>query len=217
VEIYETEEEQLEQLKKWWENNQSSVIYGVIGALVISAGVNMWQKHKADSRNQASQLYTELLTSEAEEKNDSVEKLAEKLQAEHGSSTYAQYAELILVKQKVQSGDLEGAKTLLQNEIKKNNSPEFKHIFRLRLIQLMLATKQYEQGLQQIAEVDPAAREGFASNYDELQGDLYLALDRVDEARNAYQSAMRSGHASPMLQFKLDDLTPPALEKLSAQ
>jgi predicted negative regulator of RcsB-dependent stress response len=83
----------------------------------------------------------------------------------------------------------------------------------LRLIQLLLETKQYEQGLKLIAEVDPSKAEGFSANYDELQGDLYLGLERYDEARNAYQSAIRSGQATPLVQFKLDDLTTSALIK----
>ena len=43
--IYDTEEEQLEQLKKWWEANSSSVLAGIIGAVVLVAGINFWQKY----------------------------------------------------------------------------------------------------------------------------------------------------------------------------
>ncbi len=209
--IYDTEEEQLEQLKKWWETNQTSLIAGVVTAVVLVSGWNLWQNHQLSKRSQASQMYQQLLENAAKDNNESTEKLAERLPVEFPGTAYANYAGLQLAKAKVQKGDLEGAKTILQKEIQNADSDALKHVARLRLIQLMLATAQYEQGLQLISEVDPAKSEGFAASYDELQGDLYVALDRLDEARNAYQSAIRTGQATPLTQFKLDDVATQAL------
>ncbi|WP_445372923.1 YfgM family protein [Methylomonas sp. HW2-6] len=214
--IYDTEEEQLEQLKKWWEANQTSLIAGVVTALVLVAGWNMWQNHQTSQRSQASQMYQQMLESAAKDNSESTEKLAERLPTEFASTAYANYAHLQLAKVKVQKGDLEGAKAVLKQAIQTADSEPLKHVARLRLIQLMLATGQYEQGLQLIAEVDPAKAEGFSASYDELQGDLYVALDRIDEARSAYQSAIRTGQATPLTQFKLDDVAAPAVAPTAA-
>ena len=62
-----------------------------------------------------------------------------------------------------------------------------------------------------IAETDASAMQGFTASYEELKGDLYVALNRVDEARTAYQNALREGAQSPLLQFKLDDITAPEI------
>ncbi len=204
--IYDTEEEQLEQLKKWWEANQTSLIAGVVTAIVLVSGWNLWQNHQLDKRNQASQMFQQLLESAAKDNGESTEKLAERLPAEFPGTAYANYAGLQQAKAKVQKGDLEGAKAVLEKEIKNTDSNELRHVARLRLIQLLLATGKYEEGLQLIAQVDPAKSEGFSASYDELQGDLYVALDRIDEARSAYQSAVRTGQATPLTQFKLDDV-----------
>jgi predicted negative regulator of RcsB-dependent stress response len=210
VAIYDTEEEQLEQLKKWWEANQTSLIAGVVTAIVLVSGWNLWQNHQLEKRAQASQMYQQLLDSAAKDNSESAEKLAERLPIEFPGTAYAHYAGLQLAKSKVQKGDLEGAKAILEKSIKEADSDELRHVARLRLIQLMLATGQYEQGLQLIAAVDPAKSEGFSASYDELQGDLYVALDRLDEARSAYQSAIRTGQATPLTQFKLDDVATPS-------
>ena len=211
--IYDTEEEQLEQLKKWWETNNTSVLAGIIGAVILVAGINFWQKYQHDARDHASQMFQEALDSEAKNNFDSVEKISEQLIAEHGSTTYAEFAVLQEVKAKVEKGDLEAAKVLLAKELKDIDSPVLKHVCSLRLIQLLLATKDYEPALKMITEVDPATTEGFSASYDELQGDIYLALDRLDEARSAYQSALRSGQATPLVQFKLDDLAAATLNE----
>ena len=210
--IYDTEEEQLEQLKKWWEGNASSVVAGIVGAVVLVVGINFWQNHQRSSRIQASDAYQALLNSAANNKPAEVEKIAGQLAVEHGSSAYAEYAALHQAKAKVQEGDLDAAKAILEAEMKKTDSNELRHVCRLRLIQLLLAAKEYEQGLKLIAEVDPATEEGFAASYDELQGDLYVAMDRLDEARSAYQSAIRTGQATPLVQFKLDDIAAPSLD-----
>ena len=73
----------------------------------------------------------------------------------------------------------------------------------------MLAHKEYEQGLELINKIDPASSASYSSNYDELVGDLYVALNRLDQARTSYQTALRNGSKSPLLQLKIDDLTAP--------
>ena len=210
--IYDTEEEQLEQLKKWWEANNTSLIAGVITAIVLVTGWNLWQNHQLTQREEASQLYQNLLDSASKNDNAAIEKLADQLAVEHGSLAYADFAALEKAKSKVQQGDLEAAKAILQQQVQNPGSEEIQHVARLRLVQLMLATGQYEEGLKLITAVDPAKAEGFTASYDELEGDLYVAMDRLDEARNAYQSAIRSGQATALTQFKLDDLAAPAFD-----
>lgn len=207
--IYDTEEEQVEQLKKWWEANSTSLIAGVVTAIVIVTGWNLWQNHQMDQRGQASVLYQNLLDSAGKNDYAAVEKLSDQLATEHGSMAYAHFAALQKAKSKVEQGDLEGAKAILQQQVQNPGSEELQHVARLRLIQLMLATGQYEEGLKLIAAVDPAKAEGFAVNYDELEGDLYVAMDRLDEARNAYQNAIKTGQATSFVQFKLDDIATP--------
>lgn len=210
--IYDTEEEQLEQLKKWWETNNSSLIAGVVTAVALVTAWNFWQGHQQQQRNQSSVLYQQLLDAAASNNQDSLDKLADQLSVEHGSSAYAGYAALQKAKGKVQQGDLEAAKAILQQQMQTAADQQLRHIARLRLVQLMLATGQHEQGLKLIADVDPAKADGYSANYDELEGDLYVAMDRLDEARQAYQGAIRSGKASPLAQFKLDDIATPAVE-----
>ena len=214
--IYDTEEEQLEQLKKWWETNNTSVIAGVITAIVAVSGWNVWQNHQLEQRNQASQLYQNLLDGAAKNDYVSIEKLADQLAVEHGSSAYAHFAALQKAKSKVQQGDLEAAKAILQQQVQNPGNDELQHVARLRLIQLMQATGQYEEGLKLIAAVDPAKSEGFSASYDELEGDLYVAMDRLDEARNAYQNAIKTGRATALAQFKLDDIAAPAFNPAAA-
>ncbi|EIC29705.1 MULTISPECIES: YfgM family protein [Methylomicrobium] len=206
--IYDSEEEQLEAVKAWWKENGMSTIIGVAVGIALIGGWNYWRSHQQEQAAQASDLYSQLVKSVEANNPGAAEPLGERLQAEFGGTSYAAYSGLQQAKLKVQKGDLAGAKAVLQEVIGQSNK-ELSHIARLRLVRLMLATGEYERGLQLINEVDPAVKAGFSASYDELAGDLYVAMDRIDEARTAYQNALSGGDQSPLLKIKLDDLTAP--------
>ncbi len=208
MEIYDTEEEQVEALKRWWKENSQSVIIGLVLGLSAILGWDYWQGHKKSQAEQASALYGQLLKAQTANNQDSAAKLAERLQTQFPGTDYAAYSGLLEAKLKVQEGDNAGAKQLLE-KIAAVSNKELGNLAKIRLVRLMLATKEYEQGLKLINGIDPASSVGFANYYDELVGDLYVALDRLDQARTSYQNALRNGHQSPLLQMKIDDLTAP--------
>jgi predicted negative regulator of RcsB-dependent stress response len=214
VEIYDTEEEQLDALKRWWKENGQSTIIGLVLGIAIILGWNYWQDHKKAQAEQASMLYSQLIQAIGADKKDSAEKLAERIHEQYPKTEYAVYSGLFLAKLKVQQGDVGKAKTILK-DIAAGSNKELSNIAKIRQVRLMLASGEYEQGLQLISDVDPATSSSFSGNYDELVGDLYVALDRLDQARTSYQKALENGYKSPLLQFKIDDLT--ASEKIEIQ
>jgi predicted negative regulator of RcsB-dependent stress response len=214
VAIYDSEEEQLEALKSWWKENGQSSLVGVALGIALIVGWNYWQAYQQEKAEQASNLYDQFMKAVAENKKDSVDKLAENMQEQFKDSEYASFSGLLQAKLKAERGDLAGAKELLK-KIAADSNKELSNIAKLRLVRLMLASGEYEQGLQLISEVDPSTESSFSGNYDELTGDLLVALDRLDEARTSYEKALRSGHQSPLLKIKIDDLTAP--ERVEAQ
>ena len=214
MEIYETEEEQLDAVKRWWKENGQSTIIGLVLGVAVILGWNYWQDYKKTQTEQASALYGQLIVAVGADKKDSAEKLAERIQSEYPKTEYAAYSSLLLAKLKVQQGDIPKAQALLKS-IAAGTDKELSNVAKIRLVRLMLASGEYEQGLQLINDVDPATSSSFSGNYDELVGDLYVALDRLDQARTAYQKALENGYKSPLLQFKIDDLTSP--EKVDVQ
>ena len=214
MEIYDTEEERLDALKRWWKENGQSTIVGLVVGIAVVLGWNYWQGHKKTQAEQASALYGQLIQAIGAEKKDSAEKLAERIQEQYPKTQYAAFSGLLLAKIKVQQGDLVKAQAILK-DIAAGSNEELINIAKIRQVRLMLASGQYEQGLLLINNVDPATSSSFSGNYDELVGDLYVALERLDEARSSYQKALENGYKSPLLQIKIDDLA--ASEKVAVQ
>jgi len=215
MEIYDTEEEQVAAIKRWWKENGVSTIAGVVVGIVLIVGWNAWESNVTEKAHKASELYDQLQVSFSKDNIESTQKIVEKINQEHGDSAYADYAALLLAKTKVQQNDLEAAKSILETQMNTADSNALRNVARLRFVRLLQSTGENEKGLQLISEVDQTSIKGFAASYDELKGDLYVALDRLGEARTAYQSALRAGAKSSLLQFKLDDIA--AIDVVSAQ
>jgi predicted negative regulator of RcsB-dependent stress response len=209
VEILDTtEEERLEAAQKWWKENGRSIIIGIVLGIAVILGWQYWQEYKHTQAEQASALYAQLLKAVESNTKDSVDKLAEQIQSSYPKTDYALYSGLFQAELKVQQNDIPTAKQIL-SKIGESSNKEISNIAKIRLVRLMLANKEYEQGLELINKIDPASSASFSSNYDELVGDLYVALNRLDQARTSYQNALRNGSKSPLLQLKIDDLTAP--------
>ncbi|KAF3978049.1 MAG: tetratricopeptide repeat protein [Methylococcales symbiont of Iophon sp. n. MRB-2018] len=207
MEIYDTEEEQVAAIKRWWKKNGISTIVGIVAGILIITGGNYWQQQQKDNAMQVSALFDELLVNIDEEKQDSVKKITERIEEHDSNSTYVTLSRLLLAKTKIQMADLDAAQGILEKLMIDASSVELRNIARIRLIKVLQAKGENQRGLQLIAEVDKADVEGFLANYDELTGDLYVALDRLGEARTAYQQALRADGKSALLQFKLNDIT----------
>ena len=58
-----TEDQQLEELKKWWKENGSSIITGVVLGLAILFGARAWFAWQERTAQQASAVYTVMMLS----------------------------------------------------------------------------------------------------------------------------------------------------------
>ncbi|MFG3454759.1 tetratricopeptide repeat protein [Stutzerimonas stutzeri] len=204
-----TDEEQLAQIKEWWQRNGMPLLLGGALALVLVFGWQFWQKHQRTQAQNASAVYQQLLNAALEEGGvdaAEVSRLGNLLQKEFAGSHYAQYGSLFVAKVAVESGRLDEAQTELQAVLDKPADQVLEELARQRLARVLAAQDKAEEGL---ALLDGEAVEAFAASREELRGDLLVKLGRQDEAHAAYSKAKESlsqDAAIGGLQLKLDDL-----------
>ncbi len=203
-----TEEERLESAQRWWQENGRAIIIGIVLGIVAILGWQQWQEYKLKQAGKASDIYVQFLKAVETNAKTDMDKFAEQLQTNYPKSDYALYSGLFLAQQKAQQNDLVAAKQQLL-KISESANKEISNIAKIRLVRVMMANKEFQSALELINKIDPASSKDFASSYDELTGDLYVALNRMDQARTSYQNALRNGSKSPLLQLKIDDLTAP--------
>ncbi len=212
------EEETLESLKKWWEDNGRNLIVAVVLLLGGYTGWLLWQNSQAESAATASDLYEEILTLSledpgtilGEEESNRVIAIAEQLRSEFESSIYARFAALFAAQQQVEQGRLADAESSLQWILDNPDQGLFNEVDEglllttsLRLGRVILAQGDAERALTFINGIDPKSFEG---GFAELRGDIYVAMDRVVDARDAYIAAQQAGSQSDGLRMKLDSL-----------
>lgn len=217
MKIYDTEEEQVLALKSWWQQYGISVISGIVIGILGVSGWSYWQDQQNDQALQATALFSDLLTNVEAKQHAEVETISASIIEQYATSPYTAFAALFLAKSKVEAGDLDAAKRTLEKLMHEADSAELTNIARLRLIRVLQAQGENEQGLQLIAAADKSTVSGFSASYNELAGDLYVALNRLAEARTAYEAAVRDGSKSPLLQIKLDDISVAAEAKADSE
>ena len=202
---FETEEQQVEALKRWWKKNASSLLIGLaIGGFSLG-GWNFYQKDQHQHSVEASDMYVSVLT-QAEASADSalVSSTVDKLVAEYSDTPYAALSALVLAKIEIEAGNIEQAVSRLQWTIANAIEEEVGFVAQLRLARLMIAQKKYDEARDLLSAKHAAAFDGL---YEELKGDLFVAQGELEQARIAYDKAIASsGNASRWLQLKRQDL-----------
>ncbi|MDB3988194.1 tetratricopeptide repeat protein [Pseudomonadales bacterium] len=212
-----TEEEQVEAIKNWFEQNGTSLIVGIVVSLAAVFGYQSWQKTELAETEKASSLYMGLteaivagpLDTLSSQQISTGKFIAAELKADFPASTYAHFAALHLAKLAVEEGDLDAAASELDWIGENNPERPVGLIVNLRLAKIKAAQEDYDAALGLLNVEDVGAH---ASSYQEQRGDIYLAMGKPDQAHEAYKLAMEGiveGQNKPVLQMKLEDLIDP--------
>ncbi len=207
---YETEEQQVEALKKWWADNGRAVLLGIGLGLALIFGYRAWQSYKVSVAQDASSAYTNVLES-LEKDDDGAQflELVSDIRKDHGGSPYAAMASLAEARFQVENNQLAEAETALRWAVDKGSFREIVPVARLRLARVLKAQDKHKDALKILDSVKAAA---FAGHVDEIRGDIYLDLGETSQAASAYRRAQSSGsptNSGPDLQMKIDDLAAP--------
>jgi predicted negative regulator of RcsB-dependent stress response len=204
--VYDLEEqEKLDDLKAWWRQWGNTVLGIVIAVCLGLASVQGWRWWQTSRAEHASVLYggvvAAVTANDVAKAKDAMAQLADRF----GGTAYAPRGALLVAKTLFDAGDKDGAKAQLAFVIDQSSEEELKEIARLRLAQVQLDDKQYDDALRTL---DAKTDDAFTPIYADLRGDVYLAAGRTADARAAYEAALGKFDANsqyrPYLQAKLD-------------
>jgi len=183
-----SEKEQIEALQKWWKENGSSIITGLLLGVSLLLGGKAWLGYQETQSLNASNIYAVMMAASKVGKQEEVRAQANKLIADYTDSAYATSASLLLARFAVQEGELAAAQAQLQWALDHAASIEVKHEARVRLVRVMIAQQQYAPATQLLASVtDPGSYDYL---YAELEGDLAAAEGESKKAASAYKNAL---------------------------
>ena len=211
-----TEKEQLEALRTWWSENGSYIIGGVIVGVLIIFGWNRWQTGIADAEIAASTLFENVMESSGRGNLDAAAGPAGELFSDYSDSAYAAQARLAMARMYMDSGRDQDAADVLRPLAESSSAGELSLVGRLRLAKILL----YQDKAQEVVELVSGNMDtAFASRFNEVLGDAYVALGSYVEAEAAYIAALNDNPSVPtvdvaFIQLKINDL--PVAEEVAA-
>jgi len=206
VSVYETEEEQVESIKKWWKENGTSAIAGLVIGLGGIFGWQTWNQQIDAKGEQGSVAFEQMMQAVVADDLASSSKQAELLRIEYESTAYADFAALVQAKLKLEQGDSAAARAQLDWVMKHAEDPGIEQIARLRLARILLSDGDHTTATSLLTNIKPA----FAGEFAELRGDIAAASNDFDSARKAYQEAIELEAGNRMIiEMKMDDLGSP--------
>lgn len=201
------EQEQLENLKAFWQRYGGFILTVVAIIALAFAGWRGWQWYEMRQAGQAAVAYEQLREAADARDTAKVRDAAGQIFATYPGTAWAQMAALVAADVYVDAGDREAAKMPLQWAIDEARDPAFRDEARLRMAAILLDEKAYDEGLALLAQ---ASASGYGGLFADRRGDLLVAQGKPDEARSAYRQALEQmsieNALRGLVQLKLDSL-----------
>ena len=199
------EQEQLDAVKAWWKQYGNLITWVMIVVLAAFSGWKAWGIYQTRQSGQASMLFEALQKAIQEKDRTKVLRAASDVQEKYSSTDYAQMASLLAAKFAFEENDLKTAKSQLIWVQENGKTIEFKSLAKIRLSGILLDEKAYDDAAKLLTGDFPA---DLASTVSDRRGDIFMAQNKIDLARAAYQVALdKSSDKNPayqLIQLKLD-------------
>jgi len=166
---YETEEQQVEAIKAWWNENGKAVIFGVVLGGGVIGGWTFWKSHQENQAMAASDAFSESIEAINANDNATAAKLADELQDDQPDSLYSSYANMAAARSDIESDNLSGAADRLAWVAKNAPQSDVQLIAKVRLARVQGAMGDVSAGLSSLPSKFP---EAFTGLVEEARGDL---------------------------------------------
>jgi predicted negative regulator of RcsB-dependent stress response len=182
------EQEQLDQLKHFWNQYGNLITWAMIAVFGAIAAWNGWQYWQRSQAAQAAALYDEVERSTQAGDMTRVERAFSDMKDKFGRTTYAQQAGLVAAKAFAEKGNTEAAKAALTWVADKASDEGYQAVARLRLVSLLVDAKAYDEALKQLSSDFPTEFEPLVQD---RRGDVYTLQGKKVEAKAEYIKAFK--------------------------
>ncbi|WP_417658811.1 YfgM family protein [Pseudidiomarina sp.] len=196
----ETEDQQIERIKQFWNEHGKGIIAGLIVGFGLFYGWRYYDAQTRANQEEASQQFESILVQLEADQENSMTAAQEFVSS--SDTTYAQLAALELAKHAVDNNDYATAISALQS-VRDNAEPAIRAVADIRQARLLFAQEQYDAAMAAVQAAESVT--AFKAQAAELKGDILLAQGDTTGARSAYQAALDAG-AEGLAEIKLNSI-----------
>lgn len=180
------EQEQLDQLKHFWNQYGNKITWVIIIALSCVAAWNGYQWWQRNQSMQAAAMYDEVERVVRSGDVQKAERAFTDMRERFAGTTYAQQAGLLLAKMAYDANKPDVAKSALTWMAEKASDKGYASIARLRLAGILMDAKAFDDALKLL---DSEFAEEFAGLVADRKGDIFSLQGKRAEAIAQYQKA----------------------------
>lgn len=195
---FETEEQQVEAIKRFWQEHGKAIIFGAVIGLGGLWGWRYVSQQQIMAKENASISFSEVAEKENVSPSDFLA-----VADEHASTGYSSLATLQAAKSAVEAGDYDQAISILSALSTDKNDKDIAMIASLRLARLHIQQQQPQAALSALESVTNNA---YVGQVKELQGDAFVLSKDPEQARQAYVAAVAAMPNNRLVKMKLDNL-----------
>ena len=184
---YLTDEEQAERLKRWWDNNGTSLIVGLLLAIGGVVGWRYYLSYAADRADAASTAYSAYL--EARNAAQPTAEYTAVLDDDYVGTAYHVFSLLYRAADQIEDEDWEEALAFLERAVELADGDELRDLARYRTAKVLYQLDRLDEGEAALAQIGSA---GLEAQVAELSGDVHLARGDAEQARLAYEAALEA-------------------------
>lgn len=202
MELYDSEEQQVEAIKDWWKENGKAVIFGAVIGLGGLFGWRYYQDSVIQAREAASESYTTAISALDAKGLDAQADIQAFIDS-NKDAEYSVLAAMQLAKAQVEAGDLAAALEQLEWAQSATKDAALAPLLGYRIARVKAEQGEFDAALSELVAITDESWKGRVA---ELRGDISLRKGDSDAAYTAYTEAQQAVDASQTLQIKLDDL-----------
>lgn len=205
MEVYSTENEQVDALRRFFIENGKALAIGVVIGIGALLGWRYWQNHQQAEMTGASQSYQQASEALTGGKADGVE-LAEKF-IEKNANNYGVLAALQLAQHEVDQKNFAKAEQQLAWAQGQTKDENLKSLIDLRLARVQLQENKLDDALKTL---DLIKATGWVAMAQDIRGDVLVKKGDVKGAREAYSKGLASDASQSLqglLRMKLNNLS----------
>jgi len=205
VEVYTTENEQVDAVRRFFAENGKALAIGVVLGIAALGGWRYWQSHESSAMADSSVAFQQANQAVTDKKAQGVENL-EKF-AQSNKNNYGVFASLQLADHFVEAKDFANAEKQLvaaQSQAKEEN---LLSLVSLRLARVQSQQKKFDDALKTL---DGVKGEGWIALQQDVRGDVLLAKGDAKGAREAFSKGLDSKPSQTLqnvLRMKLNNLS----------
>ncbi|MCE1162865.1 MAG: tetratricopeptide repeat protein [Thiomonas sp.] len=183
------EQEQIAQMRHFWERWGTLISAAVLAVALGFAGYYGWQWWQRNEGAKAAAVFEQVQAAIQSNSTDKIEQAWTVMQSKAPDSAYAGMAALAVAKSLHDAGKNAQAIDALKWASEHASGPSERAVARLNLSALQIDAKQYAEASKTLADVPEPS---FTALFEVRRGDLAVLQGQREAARSAYEAALKA-------------------------